>query len=588
MLGVSPAATIGFNFQWTYCGYSYLMMAPGAVVTAPAFGLQASQWTSLEAMCIEPGPYVLNEMVGVASGSVNVNWSAVSAGANGSFFGPSPGPGQVYYTFLSDGIVSSNQPGYWVDVGGLKSLFTNSPFVVQLIASFGGSTNSIQSLTNAFIIDAGASATQSVSYPNIGPGNRGGLSTASSPLDTDRLSIIGAPAQQGAGPPSFYHASTLSGFILTDQPVVTMSPQSVSATAGDTVLLRALVIGVPPLSFQWRRDGVPLAGATNLSYGVTNIQAGADFDLVTTNLYGGTTSQVARVSVSGLSIEPGPALVLDTKPAGAPAYGGNFGATWMASSQDSNGLNRVGVMQFSGSAAAHIVLPTAGTTNFDFDQGTIMFWMRTPGFVTNASGVLAGIFDRSLSIVQASDGTVQANTGTYVTPLRSTSNVSDGRWHHIALETDDVANAPVILFIDGLQEAQEPVFPGEGHWPAGQPIELGQSQGGQLQYNGLLDDFRIYNRKLTQAEIASIVSTDALVDTNALQVRWGFDAPPVPGLSIVWPGGTAVLQSAPAPGGPYTALQFPTSPLYAQVTAGQQFYRFWRTPTLIISNPFDM
>jgi len=289
-----------------------------------------------------------------------------------------------------------------------------------------------------------------------------------------------------------------------------------------------------------------------------------------------------------LSIEPGPALVLDTKPAGAPAYGGNFGATWMASSQDSNGLNRVGVMQFSGSAAAHIVLPTAGTTNFDFDQGTIMFWMRTPGFVTNASGVLAGIFDRSLSIVQASDGTVQANTGTYVTPLRSTSNVSDGRWHHIALETDDVANAPVILFIDGLQEAQEPVFPGEGHWPAGQPIELGQSQGGQLQYNGLLDDFRIYNRKLTQAEIASIVSTDALVDTNALQVRWGFDAPPVPGLSIVWPGGTAVLQSAPAPGGPYTALQFPTSPLYAQVTAGQQFYRFWRTPTLIISNPFDM
>ena len=44
MLGVSEAATVGFNFQANYCynaGYS------GAVVTATAFGIGTNEWESL-------------------------------------------------------------------------------------------------------------------------------------------------------------------------------------------------------------------------------------------------------------------------------------------------------------------------------------------------------------------------------------------------------------------------------------------------------------------------------------------------------------------------------------------------------------
>ncbi|HVV74155.1 MAG TPA: hypothetical protein VHI52_22085, partial [Verrucomicrobiae bacterium] len=47
MLGVSHAATVGFNFQTHYCAAdSY----SGAVVTAPAFGIGTNAWESLAKM----------------------------------------------------------------------------------------------------------------------------------------------------------------------------------------------------------------------------------------------------------------------------------------------------------------------------------------------------------------------------------------------------------------------------------------------------------------------------------------------------------------------------------------------------------
>jgi hypothetical protein len=613
MLGVSQAATVGFNFQWTYCSYSYAILSPGALVTADAFGLDAGEWVSLEPMCIEANswgniaePYTLKEAVGVPNGSVRVTWSAACAGVG--FFagyqgsppgyrftgfltgGPGPGEQEVYYAFLCDGLGFTNQPGYWVDVVGLKSLFTNSPFVVQLVASFGGSTNS--TLTNAFIIDAAGATTQSVSYPNIPPAvwGSGGLSTASGALDTDRLRITGAPAQSGEGPPSFYHASTLSGFILTDQPVVTMSPQPVLASAGDTVLLRAIAIGVPPLACQWRQDGVPIPGATNLVYGATDIQAGGDFDLVVTNFYGATTSAVATVTVDRLTLEPGPPLVVDSKPAGIRDDGQDLGATWLASSRDSAGIKRVGVMQFTAAMDTQIVLPTA-TTNFDFTQGTVMFWMRSAGTVTNNSSLveLSGGFP-GVDLLQSEKGTVWvfAENGAQ-NSFTSRRLVYDWKWHHLALVYDQAKGGLASLYIDGTLDSSATNADGWGQ-PA-QQMELGgpaYMYSPWVWYDGLLDDFRIYSRQLTQAEIASVVASDALVDTNSLQVRLSFDVPPVPGVTVTWQSGSGVLQSATTVTGPYTDVPLATSPYRAEAQPHRQFFRYRHQPAVIYTNPFDM
>ena len=74
MLGVSQAATVGFNFQANYCassGYS------GAIVTAQAFGIGTNGWESLTQM---PTGYgcacgftTLNEVIDTTTSSGGLN-----------------------------------------------------------------------------------------------------------------------------------------------------------------------------------------------------------------------------------------------------------------------------------------------------------------------------------------------------------------------------------------------------------------------------------------------------------------------------------------------------------------------------------
>jgi hypothetical protein len=355
MLGVSHAASVGFNFQIDYCGApSY----SGFPVTLPAFGIGPSSWQNLTPMKTGYGgpplcdqlSYTLTNVINTTTstdglhplpnGSLTVVWSASTANfsgfggyavpnpaGTGDYDGPPPvpipsGEWQVYSGFLRDGVEfgppggpDNDQPGYSVDIVGLKSVFTNTPFVVQLI----GASDSMQQLTNAFVIDASLSVTQSVSYPNLAfpsrneggtggeyyRGHGGGLSTVSGLVNSDHIKIIGNRAEHGPdGGDGFDRASCIAGFIITDKPVVSMSPQPVVAAVHDNVNLRIIAAGVPPLSYQWRKGGVPIGSATDSSYSITDITSSGNYDVVVTNLYGSTISKVSAVAVDQLSIVP--------------------------------------------------------------------------------------------------------------------------------------------------------------------------------------------------------------------------------------------------------------------------------------------
>jgi hypothetical protein len=579
--------------------------------------------------------YTLNEVIDTTTssnglnvlpnGSLNVTWYAPTAnwsnwggyprgGPHYDFGGSAviPGEGEVYAGFTRDGLNfgppggadnSVHLPPYHVDITGLKSVFTNTPFVIQLVAA----SDSMYHLTNAFIVDATASSTQSVIYastPTVADngdapwirGHGGGLSTVSGPLNTDHVIIAGnfpqhSVSTDGDKNHSINNASCIAGFIVTDKPVVTMYPQPALVLSNDTVVMRAIAIGVPPLSYQWRKDGTAITGATNLTYGITNltkISDGGNFDLVVTNLYGSTTSKVAAVIVDHLSSVGGPSYVADSKPVGTEQDGLDFGAGWLASSVDSLGTNRAGVMKFTASDPDQITLPAAA--NFSPAEGTIMFWMRSSGTVTNLGGsVGATLFDRSsggsgLIIAQNDDGTLLIQNGG--TKFSSVGNVSDNNWHQIALT---YVSAGIVLYIDGAVDT-----PPTGNgitWPAGQEIELGHSHDSSWRsYNGLLDDFRLYNRSFEVSEIPLAYAGD-LVDTNALMVWLNFDATPAPGVTVSWGLGSAVLQSADNANGPYTDDLIDTSPLYLRVqSTTRKFYRYryTHTPTTIITNPYDM
>ena len=648
MLGVSHAATVAMHFQVNYCG------APaytGYPVTMTAFGIAPSGWQNLLQMntgygsCSLTSPpysYTLNEVINTTTttnglnplpnGSISITWTANTANfspfygyagsppnyaGGGPLVNPKTGEQQVYASFLRDGLNfgppgnadNTTGPLYSIDITGLKSVFTNSPFVVELMAS----SDSMQTLTNGLIIDLVGHTTNSVSYPSTPTvsdngsapwirGNGGGLSTGSATINTDHLQIISKQPQHGGtgGPPTGYdNAGTISGLIITDKPVVSMSPQSVAGNPGDSIALSMYAVGVQPLGYQWRRNGTAIAGATTTLYNIPSLNLASDgnYDVVVTNAYGSATSAISVVSGGNISINPISGLVVDSNPANPERNGVNLGATWLASSSDGT-INRSGVMQFVATNGTGITVQ--GSTNFDSATGTLMFWMRSAGTDANASGsVGAAVFGRpgdslvnDLIIAQQDGGNLLFNAPGTANVISSVKNVSDNKWHLVIVTYDQSLSGGAALYVDGVLDTTNA---NTAAWtaPAGKPFEFGFTTGATLRaYDGLLDDLRVYNRRLTQAEVTSVFNTGALIDTAALQMRLNFDTAPVSGESLTWNAASSTLQSNGSVTGAFTDVPGAISPYNIVPKVGQQkFYQF-RYPSVApqarISNPYLM
>src|SRR4030095_3228277 len=203
--------------------------------------------------------------------------------------------------------------------------------------------------------------------------------------------------------------------------------------------------------------------------------------------------------------------------------------------------------------------------DFDSPTGTICFWMRSAGTVTTSGDFGAMLFDRRPSnpggppgdvIVQTDTGNifVQAASGSGgANSFSTTGTVSDDLWHHIAYVYDQSSTGSISIYIDGTLDRSQ-ANSAAWSWTPTQQIELGRSHDAFWRaFNGEMDDFRIYNRMLTAAEIAQIASSGALVDPAALKVQFNFDGPPSGvAITISWPCGTLQCTDTLVGNGPGT------------------------------------
>ena len=99
-----------------------------------------------------------------------------------------------------------------------------------------------------------------------------------------------------------YHSLALvhDPFAPPIPPRIARSPLSRTVMTGQGFVLNALAIGGLPLSYQWHRNGEPLAGKTNQWLSVESALPGdaGDYLLIAANDVGSVTSAVAVVSVS--------------------------------------------------------------------------------------------------------------------------------------------------------------------------------------------------------------------------------------------------------------------------------------------------
>ena len=86
---------------------------------------------------------------------------------------------------------------------------------------------------------------------------------------------------------------------ITGAPTIAQQPASTSVTAGAAATLAVTATGAGPLAYQWRRNGVALAGATAATLTLSAVGAGeaGDYSVVVTNGLGAATSVAAALTV---------------------------------------------------------------------------------------------------------------------------------------------------------------------------------------------------------------------------------------------------------------------------------------------------
>ncbi len=145
-------------------------------------------------------------------------------------------------------------------------------------------------------------------------------------------------------------------------PTITTQPVNQTVTAGQAATFTVVATGTAPLSYQWQKNSVNIAGATAASYttpATTASDSGSTFAVVVTNTAGTVTSAAAT-----LTVNPGPSIT-SLNPAsglvGTPVTisGANFGAVQGTSMLQFNGITATPT---SWSATSIVAAVPAGAT----------------------------------------------------------------------------------------------------------------------------------------------------------------------------------------------------------------------------------
>jgi hypothetical protein len=89
----------------------------------------------------------------------------------------------------------------------------------------------------------------------------------------------------------------------TTTPTITTQPTSQSVAVGASVSFSVVATSSSTMSYQWRKGGTSISGATSSSYTISSVASSdaGSYDVVVTNSSGSTTSSTATLTVSSTS-----------------------------------------------------------------------------------------------------------------------------------------------------------------------------------------------------------------------------------------------------------------------------------------------
>ncbi|HVA93499.1 MAG TPA: choice-of-anchor D domain-containing protein [Candidatus Dormibacteraeota bacterium] len=256
-------------------------------------------------------------------------------------FIPDKGP-QVSFTLSGTGTSSQAQPA--------------------VISTQPGSQTVTAGQTATFNVAATGTAPMAYQWKKNGASISGATSssyTTSATTTSDNNAQFTVAVSNSAGSANS-NSATLTVDPAVVAPSITTQPASRTVIAGQTATFNVAASGTAPMTYQWKKNGASISGATSSSYttsATTTSDNNAQFTVAVSNSAGSVTSNPATLTVSAST------LLLN-------------------SSSTSLSFGNVNV---SSSSSKNVTLTNAGTSNITISNVTI----SGAGF--NASGVSTGL-----------------------------------------------------------------------------------------------------------------------------------------------------------------------------------------------------
>jgi pectin methylesterase-like acyl-CoA thioesterase len=229
------------------------------------------------------------------------------------------------------------------------------------------------------------------------------------PPATTRFNELGFMFLNTTASPVTLEILSVTGLTPTNPPAIVTQPISLILNPGQAGALSVEATGTAPLAFQWRKDGVNLAGATNATLALAataNSDAGS-YTVVVTNGLGNVTSNPATITVTTAAV---PATITTppaslTITAGQPA---SFSVTAFGSAPLTYQWFRNGTA-LPGATTSTIGFPTS-TTTAGGDYTVVV--ANATSSVTSAAATLTV---QTLPVISGSPGGATLNVGQAVT-----------------------------------------------------------------------------------------------------------------------------------------------------------------------------
>jgi hypothetical protein len=211
------------------------------------------------------------------------------------------------------------------------------------------------------------------------------------------------------------NGANVAGVNFTDNaaavaPTITAQPASHTVTAGQAATFTVVAAGTAPLSYQWQKNGVNVAGASSASYttpATTTADSGASFDVVVSNTAGTVTSAAATLTVSAVAVAP----TITTQPGNQTVTAGQTatfnvvvaGTAPLSYQWQKNGVNIAGATSTS--------YTTAVTATSDSGSTFAVVVTNTAGTVTSAAATLTVNAAAVAPTITAQPGNQTVTTG---------------------------------------------------------------------------------------------------------------------------------------------------------------------------------